>query len=66
MYPFHMRTKPGRTRLVGPCERGNGGGGGGGGLIRGVKNVSSFDLLWAIAVVSKLERYLNTCYRSIS
>ena len=39
---------------------------GGGVLIRGVKKVSSFDLLWAIAVVSKFERYLNTCYRSIS
>ena len=37
-----------------------------GALIRGVKNVSSFGLLWAIAVVSKLERYLNKCYRSIS
>ena len=30
-----------------------------GALIRGVKKVSSFGLLWVIAVVSNLERYLN-------
>ena len=35
-------------------------------FIHSMKNVSYFVLLWAIAVVSKLERYLNTCYRSIS